>query len=51
MIRLSDDEIDRKFDSLAQGRLDPRIPEAVRSLPDRPVRELACLLRPARQAG
>ena len=48
---LSDDEIDRKFQNLTEGRLDHRIPEVVRSLPDRPVRELARLLRPGRQAG
>ena len=48
---LSGDEIDRKFDSLVQGRLDPAVPEVVRSLPDRPLRELPRLLRPGRQAG
>ena len=44
---LSDDEIERKFHVLAEGRLDPGVPEAVRSLPDRPVRELTRLLRPS----
>lgn len=42
---LSDDEIERKFHTLAGGRLDPGIPEVVRSLPDRPVRELSRMLR------
>ena len=42
---LSDDEIERKFRTLAGGRLDPGIPEVVRSLPDRSVRELTRLLR------
>ena len=42
---LTDDEIERKFRTLAGGRLDPGIPEAVRSLPDRPARELTRLLR------
>ena len=42
---LSDAEIESKFHTLAGGRLDPGIPEAVRSLPDRPVRELTQLLR------
>ncbi len=41
---LSDEEIEHKFHTLADGRLDPGIPEAVRSLPDRPVRELTRLL-------
>ena len=44
---LSDAEIERKFHTLAGGRLDPGVPEAVRSLPDRPVRELPRLLRPS----
>ena len=42
---LGDAEIERKFRTLAGGRLDPGVPEAVRSLPDRPVRELTRLLR------
>jgi 2-methylcitrate dehydratase PrpD len=42
---LSDTEIERKFRTLAAGRLDPSIPEVVRLLPDRPVRELTRLLR------
>ena len=42
---LSDDEIERKFLVLAEGRLDPRIPEVVRSLADRPVEHLTRLLR------
>lgn len=42
---LSDAEIERKFHTLAEGRLDPRVPEAVRSLPDRSVRALTRLLR------
>ena len=42
---LSDDEIERKFQILTDGRLDPAIPEVVRSLPDRHVRELTRLLR------
>ena len=48
---LRDAEIERKFRILTDGRLDPGVPEAVRSLADRPVRELARLLRPGRQAG
>lgn len=44
---LSDAETERKFHTLAGDRLDPGIPEAVRSLPDRPVRELTRLLRPS----
>ena len=42
---LNDAEIERKFHTLAGGRLDRGIPEAVRSLPDRPVRQLTRLLR------
>ena len=42
---LSDHEIERKFQILTDGRLDHAIPEVVRSLPDRPVRELTRLLR------
>jgi 2-methylcitrate dehydratase PrpD len=42
---LSDIEIERKFQTLAAGRLDPAIPEAVRSLPERPVEHLTGLLR------
>ena len=42
---LSDAEIERKFHTLAEGRLDPAVPEVVRSLPDRPVRALTRLLR------
>ncbi|MXW99155.1 MAG: MmgE/PrpD family protein [Acidimicrobiaceae bacterium] len=42
---LSDAEIERKFHTLAESRLDPRVPEVVRSLPDRPVRALTRLLR------
>ena len=37
---LSDDEIERKFRGLTEGRLDPGVPEVVRSLPDRPVEYL-----------
>ena len=48
---LSDSEIERKFHTLADDRLDPGVPEAVRSLPDRPVHELTRLLRSGRQAG
>ncbi len=44
---LSDDEIERKFHTLARGRLDSGVPEAVRSLSDRPVRGLTRLLRPS----
>lgn len=44
---LSDAEIERKFHTLAGGRLDPGVAEVVRSLPDRPVRELTSLLRPS----
>ena len=32
---LSDAEIERKFETLAGGRLDPGVPETGRSLPDR----------------
>lgn len=39
---LSDEEIDRKFRILAEGRLDPALPETVRSLLENPVR---CLSR------
>ncbi len=42
---LSDAEIERKFHTLAEGCLNQGIPEAVRSLPDRPVSELTRLLR------
>ena len=42
---LSDEEIERKFHTLADGRLDPEVPEVVRSLPDLPVAELTRLLR------
>ena len=42
---LSDDAIERKFQILTDGRHDPAIPEVVRSLPDRHVRELTRLLR------
>ncbi len=42
---LSDDEIERKFRVLTDGRLDPAIAEAVRSLPDRPVEYLTRHLR------
>ncbi len=42
---LSDDEIECKFRVLVEGRLDPAIPEAVRSLPDRPVEYLTRHLR------
>ena len=42
---LSDDEIERKFRTLAEGRLAPAIPEIVRSLPDRPVGHLTRHLR------
>ena len=45
---LTGDEIERKFRVLTEGRLDPAIPEAVRSLPDRPVDHLTGLLRSAR---
>ncbi len=42
---LGDEEIERKFRTLAEGRLDPAIPEIARSLPDRPIRDLTTLLR------
>ena len=42
---LTDTEIERKFHTLASGRLDPAIPAMVRSLADRSVRELTSLLR------
>ena len=42
---LTDADIERKFSLLAQGRLDPAIPEVVRSLPDRPVGDLTRRLR------
>ena len=43
---LTDDEIDQKFGMIADGRLDPGIPELVRSLPGRPIRDLTHRLRP-----
>ncbi len=46
---LSDDEIEGKFQTLAAGRLDPAVPEVVRSLPDRPVDDLTRLLRSSRR--
>ena len=42
---LSDDEIERKFQILTDGRLAHAIPEVVRSLPDRPVEHLTRHLR------
>ena len=42
---LSDEEIERKFRVLGQGRLDPAIPELVRSLPDRTLEYLTRRLR------
>ena len=42
---LTADEIERKFHTLAGDRLDPAIPEAVRSLLDRPVEYLTHRLR------
>ena len=42
---LSDAEIERKFHMLAGGRLDPGIPDIVRSLPDRPLEDLTRHLR------
>ena len=42
---LSDAEIERKFHTLAGGRLDPGIPDVVRSLPDRPLEDLTRHLR------
>ena len=48
---LSDDEIERKFRLLAEGRLDPAVPDAVRSLPDRPVDHLTGLLRSSWRAA
>ena len=48
---LSDAEIERKFHTLAGGRLDPRVPETVRSLPDRPVSALARLLHSGRRSS
>ena len=42
---LTDDEIKQKFAMLAGGRLHPGIPELVRSLPDRPIRDLTDRLR------
>ena len=42
---LSDEEIEKKFGMLTDGRLDPGIPELVRSLPGRPIRDLTDLLR------
>ena len=43
---LTDNEIDQEFGMLADGRLDPGIPELVRSLPGRPIRDLTHRLRP-----
>lgn len=42
---LSNAEIERKFHTLAGGRLDPEVPEAVRSLPDRSLEDLTRHLR------
>lgn len=42
---LTDDEIEKKFGMLTDSRLDPGIPELVRSLPRRPIRDLTDLLR------
>ena len=42
---LTDDEIELKFRMLADGRLDPGIPDLVRSLPGRSIRDLTDLLR------
>ena len=42
---LSDEEIESKFRTLSEGRLAPGIPQAVRSLPDRPVKYLTQHLR------
>ena len=42
---LRDDEIERKFRVLSEGRLDPAVPKVVRSLPDRPVEHLTGILR------
>ena len=42
---LTDDEIEKKFGTLTDGRLAPGIPELVRSLPGRPIRDLTDLLR------
>ncbi len=42
---LSNAEIERKFHTLAGGRLDPEVPEAVRSLPDRSLEDLTRNLR------
>ena len=42
---LSDEEIERKFRMLAQGRLDAAIPEVVRTLPERTARYLTRRLR------
>lgn len=42
---LDDAEIERKFRILTEGRLDPGLPDVVRSLPDLPVSELIRLLR------
>jgi 2-methylcitrate dehydratase PrpD len=44
---LSDDEIERKFQVVASGRLDPAIPEVVRSLPTGQLDDLTRLLRRA----
>ena len=42
---LSDTEIERKFRTLTEGRLDGGIPEVVRLLPDRPIANLTQHLR------
>ena len=42
---LADAEIERKFATLTDGRLHPGIPELVRSLPGRPIRDLTDRLR------
>ena len=43
---LSDAEIESKFQILAEGWLDPGVPDVVRSLPNRPAGDLTRLLRP-----
>ncbi len=48
---LSDDEIERKFWMMTAGRLGPGIPEVVRSLPDRSVRDLTHSLRAGPTTG
>ena len=48
---LTDEEIERKFRMLVEGRLDPGISEVARSLPYRPTRHLTYRLRQGQPPG